>query len=64
MLTTTDLTSISAPTGTGEFIFDNADPTSGALYWDPTGGTAGDVTLVAHLTGVTQLAASDFHVVA
>lgn len=47
----------------GYFIFDNAGPNQGALYWDPTGGTGADATPIAMLNNVVSLLSSDFHVV-
>jgi Ca2+-binding RTX toxin-like protein len=57
--------SAGAATGgaTGYFTLDNVDPGAGDLYWDQTGGSGADATLLAHLTGVTSLLSSDFHLV-
>ena len=43
----------------GYFIFDSTD----TLWWDSTGGSGSDATVVAKLTGVSTLLPSDFHVV-
>ncbi len=47
----------------GRFLFDNAGSGAGRVYWDVNGGAASDAVLVAGLTGVTNLAASDFLIV-
>ena len=47
----------------GYFIFDNAGADAGTLYWDATGGSGADAAAVAHLSGVSSLLASDFHIV-
>ncbi len=47
----------------GRFLFDNAGSGAGRVYWDVNGGAATDAVLVAVLTGVTNLAASDFLIV-
>ena len=51
------------PSHTGTFIFDNAGADAGTLYWDADGGRTGDAKVIAHLTGVTSLTPSDFHIV-
>ena len=45
----------------GYFIFDNAGPGSGTLYWDPTGGSGSDAVAFVQLVGVSSLQASDLH---
>jgi len=44
----------------GYFIF---NPNNSQLFWDPTGGASSDAQMVAKLTGVSTLFASDFVVV-
>lgn len=43
-----------------EIVFDN---TSGALYYNTDGATAGGLVLIATLTGVTDLAVGDFTII-
>lgn len=47
----------------GYFIFDDAGPGLGTLYWDATGGSGVDAVAVATLTGVVGLNPADFHIV-
>jgi serralysin len=47
----------------GYFIFDNAGPDIGTLWWDETGGDASDAFAFIRLTGVSTLLPSDFHIV-
>jgi hypothetical protein len=55
------LVSLSGPKS--YFIFDNAGPNIGTLYFDATGGNGADATAIAHLNNVTSLTGSDFHLV-
>ena len=47
----------------GYFIFDDAGPGLGTLYWDATGGSGVDAVAVATLTGVVGLNPADLHIV-
>jgi hypothetical protein len=60
--TVVDATSVGAASGgtSGYFIFDTV---AHNLYWDATGGSGSDATLLAHLNNVTNLTSSDFHLV-
>jgi Ca2+-binding RTX toxin-like protein len=51
------------PGANGYFIFDNAGTDAGTVLWDATGGSGADATVIVHLTGITSLLPSDFHVV-
>jgi Ca2+-binding RTX toxin-like protein len=44
----------------GRFLFDNEGSEVGQVYWDANGGAATDAVLIAILTEVTTLVASDF----
>jgi hypothetical protein len=63
VVTAADIGSASHAGAGGYFIFDNAGPNISTLYWDATGGSGVDATAIAHLTNVTSLTASDFHLV-
>jgi serralysin len=45
---------------TGYFIFDNAGPDAGTVWWDSTAGSGNDAVKIATLNGVSSLASSDF----
>jgi len=60
LVSAADAASVSGGAG-GYFIFDNAGPGSGTLYWDPTGGSGSDAVAFVQLVGVSSLQASDLH---
>jgi VCBS repeat-containing protein len=58
-----DYTTASHSGSDGYFIFDNAGPDIGTVYWDPTGDSGADAVAIAKLSSVTALQASDLHLV-
>jgi VCBS repeat-containing protein len=63
LISAADLASVPVQGANGYFILDTTNPGAGDLYWDATGGGATDATLLVHLTNVTTLFPSDFHLV-
>ena len=55
LISAASLAAVPTQGANGFFVFDNANPGAGDLYWDATGGSAADATIIAHLTGVTAL---------
>jgi Ca2+-binding RTX toxin-like protein len=47
----------------GYFILDNSGTDIGTLWWDSTGGDAGDAVAFLRLTGISTLAPADFLIV-
>jgi len=63
LVTADDISLVSLSGPKSYFIFDNAGPNIGTLYFDATGGSGADATAIAHLNNVTSLTGSDFHLV-
>jgi hypothetical protein len=62
-LAAADPLATTSPSSDGRFLFDNAGPGLGTLYWDADGGSAGNAVAIARLTGVANLANTDFRIV-